>query len=116
MPDHMHLLWLGLDEHGSDQRIAVEFLRKQLRVHLAPAEWQHQPHDNVLRESDRERAAFASIAHYILENPVRAGLAGQWQDYLYTGSSVPGYPALELRDEGYWELFWRIYTRSIESH
>jgi REP element-mobilizing transposase RayT len=74
MPDHVHLLWIGLNERGSDQRIAAEFLRKNLRPHLAPADWQQQAHDHVLREAEREHDTFRTIASYIFDNPVRAGL------------------------------------------
>ena len=34
MPDHIHMLLIGYDELQSDQRVAVEFLRKQLKPHL----------------------------------------------------------------------------------
>ena len=115
MPDHMHLVWLGLDETGSDQRVAIEFVRKHLRRHLAPADWQHQAHDNVLRDEERERNASQSVANYILENPVRAGLATRWQLYRYLGACVPGYPDLNVRRADYWEVFWRIYSRLVES-
>ena len=114
MPDHAHLLWLGLDEKSSDQHLAIEFLRKYLRPLLSPADWQRQPYDNVLRESDREHAAFQLTAHYIFENPVRANLAARWQDYPYTGCCIAGYPDLDIRREDYWELFWRIYNRLVE--
>ncbi len=115
MPDHMHLIWVGLKEVGSDQCVAIEFFRKHVRPHLAPADWQHQAHDNVLREEDRERDAFRTVAHYILENPVRAGLVPRWQDYRYLGACVPGYPDLNVRRADYWEVFWRIYSRLVES-
>ncbi len=113
MPDHVHLLWLGTPDRDSDQRIAVEFLRKHLRPHLTPADWQHQAHDHVLREADQERGAFQAIAHYIFENPVRAKLTTRWSDYPFLGCCVPGYPALDVRTPDYWDLFWRIYQRLI---
>ena len=114
MPDHAHLLWLGLDDHVSDQRLAIEFLRKHLRPLLAPVDWQRQPHDNVLRESDREHGAFQNVAQYIFENPVRAKLTARWQDYAYTGCCIAGYPDLDIHRADYWELFWRIYNRRVE--
>ena len=114
MPDHAHLIWLGLTDHDSDQRVAIEFLRKQLRPHLASADWQRQPYDNVLRETDREHGAFQSAAHYVFENPVRAGLVAHWQEYSYLGCCVPGYPDLDVRREDFWELFWRIYNRLVQ--
>ncbi len=60
MPDHLHLVWLGL-RVDSDQRNAMKFLRKHLAVELTRRgafELQKQSHDSVLREKDRERGAF----------------------------------------------------------
>lgn len=114
MSDHLHLLWLGLNQHASDQRIGIEFLRKHLKSSLAPADWQHQTHDHVLCESERERGAFAIVAQYLLDNPVRAGLAERWQEYPFIGCCVAGYPNLDPTLENYWDLFWRIYNRLID--
>lgn len=114
MPDHMHLLWLGL-KPKSDQRLAVEFTRQHLRQALLPAHWQHQPHDRVLRDSETRPEAFLTVANYILENPVRRGLASRSQDYPFSGACVAGYPDLDVRREDYWELFWRIHHRLIQS-
>lgn len=114
MPDHAHVLLLGLDETGSDQRVAIEFLRKHLRPHLTPMDWQRQTYDHVLTEAERECGAFQAIAHYILDNPVRAELIPRWQNYPFTGSTVAGYPDLDVRHDGYWDIFWRIYNRLVE--
>ena len=114
MPDHAHLICLGVNDHGSDQRVAIEFLRKHLRPHLAPAEWQRQPYDNVLRESDRAHDAFQNTARYIFDNPVRASLVTRWQDYPHAGCCVAGYPEFEVRADGYWERFWRCYNYVVE--
>jgi len=115
MPDHAHLILVGLGDYGLDQLTAVEFLRRHLRPHLAPATWQQQAHDHVLREAEREHGAFQAVAQYILENPVRAGLAATWRDYSCLGCCVPGYPDLDVRRNDYWELFWRIYNRLVET-
>lgn len=112
MPDHIHLLWLGLRD-DSDQRTAIEFLRKHLRPSLTPYDWQHQPHDHVLRDTEREQGAFQTIAHYIFENPVRAGLCPTAFDYTYTGCCVPGYPELNPHIDDYWLRFWRLYNHLI---
>lgn len=114
MPDQAHLIWLGLDEQGSDQRPAIEFLRKHLRPSLAPAAWQQQPHDHVLTEAEREHGAFQIVAQHVFENPVRARLAERWQDYPFNGCCIAGYPSLDPRQNGYWELFWRIYNRLVD--
>jgi putative transposase len=110
MPDHGHLLWLGRDDRGSDQRVAIEFLRRHTSPLLAPTRWQRQPYDNVLGSHDRERGSFQKTAEYILQNPVRAGLTATWQHYPHNGCCVPGYPNLDLRQPEYWEIFWRIYN------
>ena len=62
---------------AADQRRATAFLRAQLKPHLGPARWQHQPHDHVLRDEERKRGAFATTCFYVAENPVRAVLAAK---------------------------------------
>lgn len=56
---------------------------------------QKQAYDHVLRESDRERDAFAAIVGYILRNPERQQLVEDWKDWAYTGASFSGYPSLD---------------------
>ena len=114
MPDHAHLLILGLRD-DADQRLAIEFLRKHLRPALAPHDWQKQSHDHVLRDTEREHGAFQTIAHYILENPVRAGLCAAASDYAYTGCCVPGYPELAVHTNDYWLRFWRLYNHLVSN-
>lgn len=114
MPDHAHMLWLGTNEVGSDQRVAIEFLRKHLRPHLAPADWQRQAHDHVLREEERKPETFLTVAGYILDNPVRTGLVERRDEWPHAGCCLPGYPDLDIHREGYWELFWRIYNQQVE--
>jgi len=115
MPDHAHVCLLGLNDGGSDQRVAVEFLRKHLRPHLAPADWQQQPFDHILREHERDRGAFLAVASYILDNPIRARLATRRAEWPCSGCCIPGYPDLDVRRDDYWELFWRIYNRLVEA-
>jgi putative transposase len=114
MPDHAHLLWLGILA-GSDQRNAMKFFRGQLNPVLSKlgAQLQQQPYDHVLEEEERERTAFEEIAEYIVRNPERKGLVEPdgFADYKYTGCLVPGYPDLNPFQAGYWDLFWRLYSR-----
>ncbi len=113
MPDHLHLLWIGVFE-GSDQRNAVKYFRKQLNPILdkLEARFQKQPYDHVLREEERAKDAFEAVVEYIARNPERAGLArpDRYQDYPYTGCLVPGYPELTPWQLDYWERFWRTYA------
>lgn len=110
MPDHAHLLLLGLSDE-CDQQLAVRFLRRYTASQLKPAEWQRQPYDHVLRREERERGALAAVAAYILENPVRAGLCAERGDWEFSGCVVAGYPELEVRASDFWERFWKIYDR-----
>lgn len=114
MPDHFHMLWLGLCR-ASDQRLAAAFLRKHLNDILPPLRLQKQPYDHVLREKERERGAFQGIAAYILENPVRKKLAKSADGWPFSGCLVAGYPVLDVHAPQYWELFWRIYSRLIDA-
>ncbi len=110
MPDHWHLVWLGLAEE-SDQYTATSMLRKHLQPHLDAAKLQDRAHDHVLREKERERGAFMSACRYVLENPERAGLVPQWSAWPYVGAMVPGYPDFDPRADDFWEDFWKIYLR-----
>lgn len=108
MPDHLHLIWMGL-RRESDQLNAMKFLRTNLESALGDGrKWQHQPHDHVLREEERLRNAFASFCFYTLANPVRAELVKRESEWPYLGAIVPGYPDLYPFHERYWELFWRV--------
>jgi putative transposase len=114
MPDHLHLLWIGILDR-SDQRIAAKFFRTQLNPILEKlgARFQRQPYDHVLSEAEREREAFPTVVEYIARNPERAGLVkvDGYREYPFTGCLVPGYPDLKPWQEDYWDLFWRIYAR-----
>ncbi len=113
MPDHMHLLWVGLDQE-CDQRIAMRYFRKQINPVLEKlgARLQLQPYDHVLREEERDRNAFEEVAEYIARNPERAGLVpvDGFADYVYSGCLVPGYPELRPFENDYWDRFWRTYS------
>jgi putative transposase len=95
----------------ADLYLAARFLRKHLEPALTVGTLQKQGYDHVLREEEREQEAFAGICHYILQNPVRAGLAREAAEYAFSGSVIPGYPDLRIYEAGYWDLYWRICHR-----
>jgi len=85
MPDHLHLLVEGCSE-AADARAFVH-LAKQRSGHAVGKRygvrlWQPSYHDRVLRDDD----ATLSVARYVLENPVRGGLAASPLDYPFCGS------------------------------
>jgi hypothetical protein len=118
MPEHVHLLWVGMCD-ACDQRKAIRYFRKQLNPVLDKlgARFQLQPYDHVLHEDERERAAFEDVAEYIAKNPERRKLVppDAFRAYPYTGCLVPGYPELKPFEEGYWERFWRIFNHLREN-
>ena len=107
MPDHLHLVWMGL-RRDTDQLNGMAFLRTHLEPELSPAKFQPQAHDEVLRDEQRRRNAFARVCFYVAANPVRDDLAAKPKDWSYTGCVVPGYPKLNPLAEDYWPKFWRI--------
>ena len=111
MPEHVHLLWMGVAQ-ASDQLNAIRLFRRILNMVLRPLEFQKQPFDHVLREKERERGAFASVAFYILENPVRKALVAAPSEYPFCGCVVPGYPVMDVFGAEFWETFWRIHERA----
>jgi len=106
MPDHAYFLLMGTAPQAN-QQTAMRMLRRQWSA-LLPAgmEPQRQSYDHVLREEERERGAFESVAFYILENPVRSGFVSNFAEWPHAGSLVPGYPSLDPRTPGFWTSFW----------
>ena len=109
MPDHLHLVWMGL-RRDTDQRQGMKFLREHLAPALRPHRFQHQAHDHILRERERMKGAFGKVCFYILDNPRKAELVKHARDWQFAGSVVPGYPALHPLDEKFWPLFWKLYA------
>ncbi len=118
MPDHIHLLWIGLFA-GSDQLNAMKYFRRHLNGQLREIGYavQSQSYDNVLREEEIQRDAFEEICDYIARNPERKKLVTQeaFRSYPFTGCLVPGAPELHFGDDGYWDSFWRITSASRKS-
>jgi hypothetical protein len=111
MPDHLHLVWMGL-RLDSDQLNGMAFLRTHLEPRLAPQRFQHQAHDHVLKQEERRRNAFAGVCNYILENPLRAELVKAPGEWPFNGAVVPGYPALRPLQDDFWRLLWKLYWQA----
>jgi len=114
MPDHLHLVWMGL-RLDSDQRNGIKFLRAQLGLALQPARFQHQAHDHVLTPEERQRSAFSgACADYVLLNPFQARLVTEPAAWPYLGTVVPGYPRAFPFAHGFWQWFWERYAAARE--
>jgi REP element-mobilizing transposase RayT len=111
MPDHLHLVWMGL-RLDSDQLNGMAFLRTHLGPKLTPQKFQHQTHDHVLKEEERQRNAFVRVCHYILDNPRMAELAPTPAEWPFSAAVVPGYPTLHPLQDGFWPKFWKLYVQA----
>lgn len=100
MPDHAHLLVEGKSEasdalafvHRAKQLSGFEF-SKMFRRTL----WQPSFYDRILRDDE----ATLSVARYIFENPVRAGLVKNPEDYPFLGSAK--YSTREIMEAICWQ-------------
>ena len=115
MPDHFHVLWIGMAD-SSDQLSATTFLRKHIGPSLAPVRLQDRAHDHVLRESERRGNALLDTCGYIRDNPVRANLVTDDNEWPYSGAMLPGYPTVTGRNEQWWEQFWKAYNACAERY
>lgn len=114
MPDHMHLMTMGVSRN-SNNKSCIRFLRRHLNKELKNRnfEFQSQAYDHVLDEKERKRGSFEIAARYISENPVRNGIAADRISWPYSRALVPGFPNLDPRDSNYWDRFWKIYASIV---
>jgi len=87
MPDHVHLALQGVAPTSNLWRAMTLFKQLTgywLARHIPAVRWQKDFFDHVLRDDDEVERQL----RYIAENPVRRGLAGDWQEYAFTGSDV----------------------------
>lgn len=86
MPDHVHLLVEGRAEDSDCLRFiarAKQFSGFHYSVRFHNRLWQRYGYERTLRNDE----SALSVARYVLENPVRAGLVRCIEQYPYSGSS-----------------------------
>ena len=113
MPDHMHMVWMGLCG-GSDQLNAIKHFRTRCNesIERIGYELQDQPYDHVFKDEERQDAEFRNTCEYIARNPERAGLVevDQYASHPFSGCLVPGYPELKPFEVDYWDRFDRTVS------
>jgi putative transposase len=85
MPDHVHLLVEGQSDDSDCRRFisrAKQLSGFHYKKQFGEALWQRYGYERALRSDE----ATLSVARYILENPVRAGLVDRVEDYPFLGS------------------------------
>ena len=104
MPDHVHFLAEGKAENSD----CLQFIARgkqysgfHYKATFKHRLWQRYGYEHTLRSDE----AAISVARYILENPVRAGLVPRIEDYPYSGASAYSIEqileAIRLRDGWY---------------
>lgn len=75
MPDHVH--WLVQLKDGASLGEVVRRLKNRVSIVFGARVWQRGFHDHALRRDED----VASVARYVVANPVRAGLVRRVGDY-----------------------------------
>jgi putative transposase len=104
MPDHLHGLVEGTNDGSDFKRFAANFKQRtgfEYRRLSRNQLWQHGYYDHVLRDEESS----LSVAAYILQNPVRAGLCAAIEQYPHLGSDR--FTIAQLMDAIQWRPPWR---------
>lgn len=113
MPDHVHMIWIGLFDE-SNQLLAMKHFRKAVNESLDRIgfELQDQSYDHVLKGDEKRERAFHDVCDYVARNPERACLVNhdEYRKYKYSGCVVPGYPQLRPFEDGFWTEFDRVIS------
>src|SRR5437763_3426041 len=101
MPDHVHLLVEGQRESSDCWKFikrAKQFSAFYYSKTFGGRLWQRYGFERVLRNDE----ATLSVARYVLENPIRAGLVPRIEDYPFLGSTM--YSVAEIAAAAAWKL------------
>jgi len=103
MPDHLHVLIEG-DDPGADMKKFAAAFKQQSGFWFRKTRnqdlWQINYYEHVLRSDE----ATSKVARYIMENPVRKGLAGNYTEYPYSMCRIfdfvgQGFSLVELQEK-----------------
>jgi putative transposase len=85
MPDHLHLLIMGMDDKSNLKRFISLFKQKSgywFKKNYSENLWHISYYDHVLRKEE----SIEGVARYILDNPVRKGLVSDYKEYPFSWS------------------------------
>jgi REP element-mobilizing transposase RayT len=85
MPDHQHLIITGTRGESDIWKVIVSYKQKTgfwMSKNKPEIRWQKDFYDHIIRVNKD----VATQVRYILDNPVRKGLASSWEDYPFKGS------------------------------
>jgi REP element-mobilizing transposase RayT len=104
MPDHVHVLVLVLGRSIID---FVRLMKGRASAELRPLGhrqvWQTSFYDHIVRRNED----ICAVLRYLLENPVRKGIAKNWMEYRWSGS--PQWPHInaEFFERNPRDILWR---------
>ncbi|MBN1492634.1 MAG: transposase [Candidatus Omnitrophica bacterium] len=85
MPDHLHVIIMGINEKACVWQALVEFKQKTgywMSKNRPDISWQKDFFDHVIRPEED----LGTQVRYILDNPVRKRLVETWREYPYSGA------------------------------
>jgi REP element-mobilizing transposase RayT len=85
MPNHQHLMITGTRGDSDIWKVIVNYKQKTgfwMSKNKPEIRWQKDFYDHVVRTSED----IATQVRYILDNPVRKGLASSWEEYPFKGA------------------------------
>ena len=104
MPDHVHMILTPLVDRQRRQIFSLIQIMQGIKGSSARAinqkmghhrpVWQEESFDHVLRSSE----GLDAKVEYVLQNPVRRGLVGNWQEYRWAWQR-PDRPVAEMKAE-----------------
>jgi putative transposase len=92
MPEHVHLILQGTCATSDTWQAMVEFKQRSgfwLKRNRPGIRWQKDFYDHVIRRDED----LGAQVRYVANNPVRRGLAENWDEYAHSGAI-----GLDLRD------------------
>jgi REP element-mobilizing transposase RayT len=85
MPDHQHLIIMGISNDADLWKTIVSYKQKTgfwLAANKPRIKWQKDFFDHIIRNEEN----LAAQIRYILDNPARKGIVSSWRDYPFKGS------------------------------
>lgn len=87
MPDHLHMLLEGKEQDADIRKCIIDFKQKSgywFSRNMPVVRWQKDFYDHIMRKDEDVKKHI----RYILENPLRKGIAADWKEYPYKGSTL----------------------------
>ena len=85
MPDHQHIIMTGIQPDSDAMKAVVAYKQRTgfwMSGNNKAMRWQKDFYDHVIKANEDIKTQVL----YVLNNPVRKGIVGDWRDYPHSGS------------------------------